>query len=138
MKTITQKILGWGSALVLVTGLASSVMAGPGPQYWQQQDKVRAENAAKAQAVATAPKPADAPAMACASCQTSVVREYRPSQAGGKVAARYDTVGATHECTACGGAVTTIRGKTTSDMKSNCPICAQAKVSAAPCCHSAT
>lgn len=134
MKTITQQILGWGSALVLVAGLTSSALAGPGPQYWQQQDKIRAENAAKAKAAAPAAKPADTPAMACASCQTTEITQYRPSAAGGKVAARNDKIGTKHSCSACGGAVTTVRGNTTNAMMANCPICAKAKAANASCC----
>lgn len=134
MKTITQQILGWGSALVLVAGLTSSALAGPGPQYWQQQDKIRAENAAKAKAAAPTVKPADTPAMACASCKTEAVREFRSSQAGGKVPARFYTVGTKHSCSACGGAVTTVRGTTTNDMTANCPICVKAKAANATCC----
>ncbi len=134
MKTITQKILGWGSALVLVAGLTSSAIAGPSPQFWQQQEQLRAQNAAKAKAAAVAAKPAEASAMACASCKTEAVREYRSSQAGGKVAARFDTVGTKHSCSACGGAVITVRGNTTNDMTANCPICAKAKAASAACC----
>jgi hypothetical protein len=134
MKTITQRILGWGSALVLVTGLTSSAIAGPGPQFWQQQEQLRAENAARAKDAAATAKPADASAMACVSCKTDAVREYRSSQAGGKVAARFDTVGSKHACSACGGALTTVRGNTTNDMTSNCPICAKAKTASAACC----
>ena len=121
MKTNLNKILGWGSVLALVAGFTSTALAGPGPQFWQQQDKVRAENAAKAKAAA----PVDAPAVACASCKTSDVTEFRSSQAGGKVPGRYDKIGTKHECAMCGGATTTVRGKTTSDMKANCPVCAE-------------
>lgn len=134
MKTITQKILGWSSALVLVAGLTSSAVAGPGPQFWQQQEQLRAQNAAKAKIAAPAATPADNPAMACASCKTIDVTQSRPSGAGGKVAARNDKIGTKHSCTACGGAVTTVRGNTTNEMTANCPICAKAKAASAACC----
>ena len=138
MKTITQKILGWGSALVLVAGLTSSAIAGPGPQFWQQQEQMRAQNAAKAKAAAQAAKPADTPAMACAACTTTAVREFHAGNAGGKVPARDEVVGSKHTCTACGGAVTTVHGNTTNDMKANCPICAKAKAAGAACCTAAS
>ena len=135
MKTITKTILGWGSVLALVAGITSSATAGPGPQDWQQQEKIRAETAAKAKAAAAqAAKPADIPAMACADCKTEAIREYRSSQAGGKIAARFDAVGTKHTCSACGGAVTTVRGNTTNDMTANCPICAKAKAASTTCC----
>ena len=134
MKTSTQKILGWGSALVLVAGLTSTAIAGPGPQFWQQQDKIRSENAAKAKAAAQAAKPADTPAMACASCKTTDVRDSKYVGPGGKGHMEWFTVGTKHSCSACGGAVTTVRGKTTNDMTANCPICAKAKAANAACC----
>jgi len=134
MKTITQKILGWGSALVLVAGLTSSAIAGPSPQFWQQQEQLRAQNAAKAKAAAVAGKPVDASAMVCASCKTTAVREFHAGNAGGKVPARDEVVGSKHTCSACGGAVTTVRGNTTNDMTANCPICAKAKAASAACC----
>jgi hypothetical protein len=134
MKTITQKILGWGSAYVLVAGLTSSAVAGPGPQFWQQQEQLRAQNAAKAKAAAQAATPTDASAMACAACKTIAVREFHAGNAGGKVPARDEVVESKHTCTACGGTVTTVHGKTTSDMTVNCPICAKAKDAGTVCC----
>ena len=134
MKTLTKKIFGWSSVVVLATGLTSSVTAGPGPQYWQQQDTIRADNAAKAKATVSAAKSADAAAMACPSCRTSDIVVYRPGGAGGKVPARYDKIGTKHTCSACGGAVTTVRGNTTNDMTANCPIRAKAKAASAACC----
>lgn len=138
MKTITQKILGWGSGLVLVAGLTTSAIAGPGPQFWQQQEQLRAQNAAKAKAAAAVAKPADTPAMACAACKTTKVEEFSAMNVSGKYAPHYTTIGAKHECSACGGAVATVRGKTTNDMTANCPICAKAKAATAACCTTTT
>ncbi len=135
MKTITLKVLGWGSALVLVAGLTSSAIAGPGPQFWQQQDKIRAENAAKAKAAAQAAKPAETPAMACANCKTTKVEEFSGTNGPGRFAPHYTVIGTKHECASCGGAVTTVRGNATNDMKANCPICAKAKAANAACCN---
>ena len=132
MKTNSKEVLGWGVALVLAAGLTSAI-AGPGPQYWQQQDKIRAENAAKAQAAQTA-RPADPPAMACASCKTTKVEEFSAMNVSGKYAPHYTTIGSKHECASCGGAVATVRGRTTNDMKANCPICAKARAASAACC----
>lgn len=131
MKTITPKYFGWGFALVLAAALTSAAIAGPGPQYWQQQDKIRAENAAKAQAA----KPSDAPGMACASCTTTDIRDSKYVGPGGKGHYEWTTVGTKHACSACGGAVTTVRGNTTNDMTANCPICAKAKAANAACCN---
>ena len=138
MKTITQKMLGWGSALVLVAGLTSSAIAGPGPQFWQQQEQLRAQNAAKAKAAATVAKPAETAAMACAACKTAKVEEFSATNVSGKYAPHYTTIGSKHDCAACGGAVATVRGKTTNDMKANCPICAKAKAAGAACCTATT
>jgi hypothetical protein len=132
MKTTLKNALGWGSVFALVAGFSSTAMAGPGPQYWQQMEKIRAENTAKAHAATPAATPAAKPA--CVSCKTDAIREFRPSALSGKIPDRYVTIGSKHECAACGGAITTVRGKTTDDMKSNCPICAKANASKTSCC----
>lgn len=121
-------MLGFGTVLALTLGIGSSAFAGPSPQYWQQMEKIRAENATMRVASAKTPKPG---AMACEKCKTTPVTEYRPSQAGGKVPARFDRVGTKHTCDACGGAITSVRGKVTNDMKTNCPTCGKA---APTCC----
>lgn len=126
MKTIrlSKNVIGFSSMLALTIGLTSSVIAGPGPQFWQQQEKIRAENAAKAQAAAVAAKSADTTAMACASCKATDVTEYRSSQAGGKVPARYDKVGTTHTCAHCGmGSITVVKGVKTDSMTRGCAMC---------------
>jgi hypothetical protein len=124
MKTIrlSKNIIGFSAMLALAIGFTTSMFAGPGPQFWAQQAKNRADLAQKAEAA----KPAATPAMACASCQTTDIREFHPEGAGGKVPARSDLVGTKHECAMCGGAITVVRGVTTNDMKGNCPTCAKA------------
>lgn len=133
MKTTLQTALGWGSVFALVAGFTSTAIAGPGPQYWTQMEKTRAENAAKAKAAASAAK-AEVATMACASCKTTMVEEFSFTNVSGKIAPHYLRIGSKSECSACGGAVVTVRGKTTDEMKSNCPICAKAKTSKAACC----
>lgn len=133
MKTTLKNLLGWGSVLALVVGFNSSAFAGPGPQYWQQQERLRAERAAQKQTAAPTEK-TPAAAMTCTSCKTSLVTEYRPTNVSGKLAPGFTPVGSKHECAACGGAIKRVRGQVTDDMKSNCPICAQAKTEKAACC----
>lgn len=126
MKTtiLNKDLLRLSSVLVLTIGLSSSIFAGPGPQFWAQQ----AANAkARADAAKNAPtKTAGALAMACPSCTTIGVTQHPQSMTGGKVPAFDAPVGTKHACATCGGAITTTRGKTTSDMKDNCPICTKA------------
>lgn len=123
MKTIilNGKIIGFGAMLALALGLSSSAIAGPGPEYWAARTREQAERTKKAEVS----KPAT-PAMACASCQTTAIRQFYPAAAGGKVPASYGRVGTKHECALCGGAITVVRGVTTNTMKTNCPTCAQA------------
>ena len=99
----------------LSLGLVSSTFAGPGPQYWAQQH-------AKAVAAAEAK---EQPKMGCPNCKDSVVTTLQ-SAAGGKAQMRTTVVGAKHVCKSCGGEIKTVQGKTTNDMKANCPICAKA------------
>lgn len=118
------RTLGLGSALALIAGITNSAYAGPGPQYWQQMEQLRAANAARKAAVKTdSAKPA---AMACAACKTSIVTEYSTRNVSGKFAPHFMPVGTKHECAACVGAITKVRGKTTNEMKANCPTCAKA------------
>lgn len=136
MNTSLKNLLGWGSILALVAGFTSSAIAGPGPQYWAQQNAAAKARADAAKQTAAAPaKPADTPSMACAACKTSAVQEFSPMNVSGKYAPHYTTVGSKHECASCGGEVATVRGKTTNSMKDNCPICAKAKTASAPCCN---
>ena len=127
MKTTLKNIIGWGSVLALVAGFTASSVAGPGPQYWTQKPTKTPVAAPEKAAPA-------APAMACPNCKTSLVTEFSPTTVSGKLAPSFKPIGSRHECTACGGAVTRIRGQVTDDMKANCPICAKAKAEKAGCC----
>lgn len=124
MKTIrlSQSALRISALLALAIGLSSSAIAGPGPEYWAARAREQAERTKKAELA----KPTVAPAMACASCQMTAIRQFYPAAAGGKVPASYGRVGTKHECALCGGAITVVRGVTTNTMKTNCPTCAQA------------
>ena len=126
MKTSPKNVLGLASVLALVAGFSSLALAGPGPQYWQQQEKLRAENAAKTPAASPIAKSAVNPAMTCAHCKTSVVQEFSALNVSGKYTPHATTIGFRHECSSCGGAIATSRGTTTNEMKDNCPICAKA------------
>lgn len=118
-----------GAVLALALALGSSVTAGPGPQYWTQMEKIRAENATKSTVAKTT---TPSPVMACPACKTTAIRVFHPAGAAGKIPARYDTIGSKHTCDACGGgAIATVHGKTTNEMKTNCAICAKEK---SACC----
>ncbi len=125
---VVKNSLGPGSVLALIIGLASSAFAGPGPQFWQQQEKIRAENAAKAKAAAptatAATKPADTPAMACPTCKTKNFVDVAPPNAANKFALRAVTAGTKHYCASCGGgAITVVQGKATDEMKRDHAAC---------------
>lgn len=134
MKMTLKNILRWDSALALVAGFTATAIAGPSPQYWQQMEILRAENAKKPQSFAPATKPAET-AMPCGNCKTTKVEDFSATNISGKLAPHYTVVGAKHECATCGGAMATVRRKTTDDMTGNCPICAKAKAAGTACCN---
>jgi len=129
MKTKLNSLLTRGAMLTVAVALGSIAFAGPGSQYWQQQEKLRAENAAKAKAAAVAKS-----VTPCSSCRTMPVLEFSSANVSGKYAPNFVAVGSKHECATCGGAITTVHDQTTSNMTANCPICAKAKASGAVCC----
>ena len=113
------KFLGLGSVLALVLGFtAATVQAGPAPSARQATTSVS--------------KPAVAAAMACGACKTVSVTEHR-FVPGTKVGTAVFTVGSSHQCAMCGGAITTVKGDTVDTMQHNCPMCA---AGAASCCTS--
>lgn len=76
MKTsFLTKTAGASLGLFVSALLATSALAGPGPQFWQQQGKTRDENAAK-QAAATTPL--------CAGAQTVPVTVMKPAWPNGR------------------------------------------------------
>lgn len=114
--------IGRSLGLLLALSLACSAYAGPGFQYWQSTGKSIAQPSAPA---------VTAPAMGCNACNDTVVTAISATNTSGKLAPHSVTVGSKHECSMCGGAITTSGGKTTTAMTANCPVCANAKPS---CC----
>ncbi len=132
MKTIrlNKSILGFGAILVLAIGFSSSAFAGPSSQFWDQQERNRANLAKKAESA----KPVDASAMVCPNCKTTKIEQFSGTNGPGRFAPHYTVVGKKHECPTCTGVISTVNGKTTNEMKDNCPICAKAKAAGATCC----
>ena len=116
MNTKRFNIVAVAIAIALPFGLANSVFAGPGPQYWAQQH-------AKAVAAADAKSQQE---MACPKCKDAKVTSLHGGAAGGKAPVHSEVIGTKHSCGNCGGEIKTVKGTTTNDMKSNCPICAKA------------
>ncbi len=121
-----KSILGLGSVLALAIGLGSSAFAGPGPQHWQQQEQLRAANAAKKAATTQAEKPAAATAMACPSCKTKVYEETAQPNVVDKTRPRVVKVGVRHYCDSCKGTITRLPGGVNSEMQHNHGACATA------------
>ncbi len=115
MKHIYSGCIRMSCIVALSASITLSAIAGPGPQYWAQQH-AKAATAADAKAQ---------PAMTCRNCSDSVVTVL--TSGGGKTPARPSIVGEKHACKACGGEIKSVQGKTTNDMKSNCPVCAKAE-----------
>lgn len=125
MKTSHVKsILGLGSVLALAMGLGSSAFAGPGPQYWQQMEQIRAANAAKKTAAAQTQQPAAAPAMACPSCKTKIHEEVVQPNVVDKTRPRVVKVGVRHYCDSCKGTITRVSGRVSDEMQRNHAACA--------------
>ena len=121
-RSLSGRCLGLFLSLVL----AGSAYAGPSTQRADQMQRQREAGTVQAPMAAVV-----APAMACSQCQTRVIEEYSATNSSGKWAPHASVVGRAHECTSCGGAITTIRGQTTNAMAGNCTICAHAQ---AACC----
>jgi len=136
MKTIRCRKSAIGFSAIVALAVASFTFAGPGPQFWAQKESDRAANAKKTPttaATADTAKPAPTPSMVCPNCKTRVHEETSPAVAG-RFPPHYTAIGLRHYCNTCGGYITTVRGKTTNDMKGNCPICAKSS----PTCCGAT
>jgi hypothetical protein len=87
---------------------AAATLAGPGPQYWQQMEKIRAENAVK--------RKAEPSAVNCAGCKTTPIWSVNDRGPASKGAPGGRVVGSTHTCTGCTGSVVTENGKTKNGM----------------------
>ena len=115
MKRISSGYARVSGIVAFSASITLSAIAGPGPQYWAQQHaKAAAAADAKAQ-----------PAITCPKCSDSVVTVF--TSGGGKTPARPSIVGQKHTCKACGGEIKSVQGKTTNEMKSNCPVCTKAQ-----------
>ncbi len=112
-------------AAALFAGLATLSIAGPGPQYWNRTKPVTTEKDVAAL------KPGDTVMQVCSACKTVAISEYKSAFANGRPPLRWMVVGSKHECEMCGGAITTVNGKTTDSMQHNCSKCGEG---AAFCC----
>lgn len=120
MKTNKSSLVTVALVAALSLDFVNSTFAGPGPQYWAQQH---------AKAVAAADVK-EQPKMPCAKCKDSPVMKpvygYFPGGEIDDYRIQWTTVGTKHACANCGGPITSIEGKTTNSMQSNCPVCTKA------------
>lgn len=127
-------ILSLTAWAVLGLGFGNSASGGPGPQYFQQMERIRTRNAAQQSSTAAAAKPGQAPAGACPNCRTTALQESAFHNASGKIAPRAVVVGKIHSCGGCTGVITQRAGHTRDEMNRTCPVCAKA---APNCCSTA-
>ena len=112
--------------VVAVLGISTaSLIAGPGPQYWNRATPVTSTKEADAL------KPGDTAVMVCGACKTVLVRDSRHVGPPGKGYEQWFTIGAKHKCDHCGGEMSVVRGKTSDSMQHNCSMCGEG---AAFCC----
>jgi hypothetical protein len=117
-----RSLLALGAALVLSS---ASLIAGPGPQYWNRATLVTTTKEADAL------KPGDTAVMVCGACKTVMVRDSKHVGPAGKGSEQWFTIGTKHQCGHCGGEMSVVRGKTTDSMQHNCSMCGEG---AAFCC----
>lgn len=111
-------IIGLGSLLALALSFsASSVHAGPSPQYWYRPEYVT--SGAKPAAV----QPSNTAAVVCSACKTVTLRDSRHVGPVGKGHEARFVIGSRHECAHCGGTIAVVHGKTTDSMARTCPMC---------------
>lgn len=122
MKT-TRSLFALGATALLLS--AASLVAGPGPQYWNRTTTVT--TAKQAEAI----KPGDTTVMVCGACKTVLVRDSKYVGPSGKGRVEWFTIGAKHQCDHCGGEMSVVKGKTTDTMQHNCSMCGEG---AAYCC----
>lgn len=122
MKT-HRPLLALGAAALLLS--ATSLIAGPGPEYWARTKPVTTAKEADAL------KPGDTAVMVCGACKTVLVRESKHIGPLSKGSEQWFTIGSKHQCGHCGGEMSVIKGKTTDSMQHNCSMCGEG---AAFCC----
>jgi len=122
MKTHRSLLALVGAVLSLST---ASLIAGPGPQFWNRTTPVTTTKEADAL------KPSDTAVMVCGACKTVLVRDSRHVGPAGKGYEEWFTIGAKHKCDHCGGEMAVVRGKATDSMQHNCSMCGEG---AAFCC----
>jgi hypothetical protein len=104
--TLTRTSLG-----IFASGLfVAAALAGPGPQYWQQMEKTRAENAGKRKAAA--PTAVET----CEGCKTTPIWVVNDRGPAGKGAPGSRVAGYAHSCVSCAGSVVTENGKAKDGM----------------------
>lgn len=123
-------MLGFGTVLVLSIAAGASAVAGPGPQYSQQQENLRNENVQKAKVAAV--KPPEGAGMACSSCKTKIYQEAALPNVADKSVPRVVKVGWRHYCGDCSGTITRFQSRMADEMARNHSLCATA---AANCCR---
>jgi hypothetical protein len=116
---ISPRLLALAAGLVLTAG----AFAGPSAQYLHQMDLQRQDSGST-----RAPHRA---AMNCNACVTSPITRATGTNLSGKLAPSTVKIGSTHDCSMGGGTMTTLQGKTTGAMRTDCPVCA---VPATSCC----
>ena len=122
MKT-RRSLLALGVAALVLS--SASLIAGPGPQFWNRATPVTTTKEADAL------KPGDTAVMVCAACKTVMVREARHVGPPSKGSEQWFTIGTKHQCGHCGGEMSVVKGKTTDSMQHNCSMCGEG---AAFCC----
>lgn len=122
MKTIRMFLPLSVAAFVLAT---TSLVAGSTSDSQMSTKPVTTEKDA------AAIKTGDTAVMVCGACKTVSITEFKSINPNGRPPMRWVEVGSKHECDNCGGAITTIRGKTKDTMQHNCSKCGEG---AAFCC----
>jgi len=122
MKT-RRSLLALAAAALLLS--ATSLIAGPGPEYWARTKPVTTTKEADAL------KPGDTAVMVCGACKTVLVRESKHIGPPSKGSEQWFTVGSKHQCGHCGGEMSVVKGKMTDTMQHNCSMCGEG---AAFCC----
>ena len=119
------KALGAGLLLTVALSLTTSVVAGPGPEFWNRTKPITTTKEA------TAVKADATLAMVCTACKTVLIHDSRHVGPLGKGHDEWFVIGSKHQCGNCGGEISVVQGKTTDSMQHNCTKCGQ---SAAFCC----